>query len=67
MKRLPIIFAVLLAAPAFATQTAIPNYEKARKDFFRQRLYPNGGRTLYCDQEIRIHAPLNIHQIYAAN
>ncbi len=39
---------VLLLGPALAGQTIIPNYGKAREDFFWPKLYVFGGWTLYC-------------------
>lgn len=66
MKAALALLATLTAVSASADQTVIPNYEKARNNVFWDQLYPNGGRTLYCDQEFQGHAPLNIEHVYAA-
>lgn len=63
------ILALLLSALAFsvlADQTAIPNYHATQSSIFWDKLYPTGGRTLYCDQEFKGHAALNIEHVYAA-
>ncbi len=43
-----VVLAFLLLGPALAGQTVIPNYDKARDDFFWPKLYLFGGWTLYC-------------------
>ena len=57
----------LLLSPALADQTVIPNYDKARKDFFWTQLYPTGGSTLYCDQPFEGHFTLEIEHVYPAS
>lgn len=46
-------------------QTGIENYEDARPVFWR-RIYPDGGRTLYCDESFGpgYNAGLNIEHVF---
>lgn len=66
--RYTVLAIVLLATcqPGFADQTVISNYSATRDHFFWDKLYPTGGRTLYCDEQFRTHEPLNIEHVYAA-
>lgn len=64
-----IVLSVLagLSLTVFADQTLIPNYDAARDHFFWKKLYPTGGRTLYCNEQFRTHEPVNIEHVYAAS
>ncbi len=64
-------------AAALAGQTTIPNYKKARDDFFWPKLYSTGGFTLYCgawfanhpslDGKFPARAGLNVEHVYPAS
>ena len=43
-----IVLLLLFSGTAGAQQTVIPNYAAARDQFFWDRVYPNGGETIYC-------------------
>lgn len=54
MRRLVLIALVMvLASPALAGQSVIPDYATARDDYFWNRLYPFGGVTIYCSHVFR--------------
>ena len=40
---LVVLLILLTLSPALADQTQIPNYRKARDDFFWPQVYPHGG------------------------
>jgi len=55
------------AYPSFADQTRIPDYRETREIFW-QKLYPNGGWTLYCGERFeRRGRELNVEHIYPAS
>lgn len=58
---------VCFSRPGMADQTVIPSYDSARDTWFWDKLYPTGGRTLYCGQAFRSHEPLNIEHVFAAS
>lgn len=63
---------LLAIGSAWADQSAIPDYEAARKLFWTQ-LHPGGGYTLYCgarfgrDRRSEAGEPVNIEHVYPAS
>ena len=70
------VLMLFTTAAALAGQTTIPNYKKARNDFFWPKLYSTGGFTLYCgawfanhpslDGKFPARPGLNVEHVYPA-
>ena len=79
MKRIALaaVLIVGLAGTAAAGQTAIPDYDTARDNFFWKKLYSTGGFTLYCGAWFANHprlkgkfparGGLNVEHVYPAS
>jgi len=69
MKTVLVVLLVLSCAViAYAGgQTTIPNYAAAQRDFFWTKLYPNGGRDLYCNVRFLSGQRLTVEHVYAAD
>ena len=48
-------------------QTKIRDYETARRQYFWNQLYDNGGRDLYCGVRFRKGQRLSVEHVYAAD
>jgi deoxyribonuclease-1 len=48
-------------------QTVIANYATAQRDFFWTKLYPSGGRDLYCNVRFITGQRLTVEHAYAAD
>jgi deoxyribonuclease-1 len=48
-------------------QTTIPNYATAQRNFFWTKLYPTGGRDLYCNVQFLSGHRLTVEHVYAAD
>lgn len=70
MKTIAVILLLLIlfwTTPAFADQTQIPNYNRAKKIFWGE-LYAQGGEDLYCGEKlIRGDSSFNIEHVYPAS
>ncbi len=66
-----LLFGALLffsTVSAFAGgQTVISNYATAQRDFFWTKLYPSGGRDLYCNVRFTTGQRLTVEHAYAAD
>jgi len=69
MKKL--IFAlIIILIPATASaggQYVIKNYNDAKKNFFWNKLYNNGGQSIYCDIKFNPGEKLTIEHVYPAS
>ena len=61
-----LLLLVLVAHPVSADQTEIAKYSKARKIFW-QELYPDGGKSIYCDRDATRSDDFNIEHVYPAS
>ncbi len=61
---------ILPANPYAGGKAVIPNYDTAREKYFWKELYPNAGKSLYCDipvSELRSKKKHSIAHIYPAS
>ena len=56
-----------LVALVSADQTRIPDYRSARDSHFYNRVYRDGGRTLYCNERFKKKTGLNVEHVYPAS